>query len=162
MQDPLFATPHNPGARQNPGRVGRWRGSDSAGELLGLARLSPQRAAKAPVPVPQSRAWLRFQRPLIEPCVRISRTRLSEFPSAAGVRATRLALRCSRSRSFRPFRDILSRPQGTTISPGLPFVSGSEQPESLRSADVTPLFRYYGLLRLLTPPRPTSVLALYG
>ena len=39
----------------------------------------------------------------------------------------------------------------------LSFVPSVKQPEPLRSTGVTPLRRYYGLLRLLSWPRPISV-----
>ena len=59
-----------PGRLHDPRRVDDWRGG---GRRWGL----PFPAAFA-VPVPHSPPWLRFQSPLIEPDVRISRIRLSD------------------------------------------------------------------------------------
>src|SRR6185295_7658091 len=59
------------GAGLPGGRVGGGRGGCRSRELL-----FPAAFAKAPVP--QSRPWLRFPPPLIEPDVRISRIRLSD------------------------------------------------------------------------------------
>ena len=74
------------GVRQRVDRVVCGRGVESTTGAVAVGGGGSCSRRLSPMPVPHSSPWLRFQSPLVEPDVRISRIRLSDeiMPSPTG------------------------------------------------------------------------------